>query len=91
MYSKVEQVSDERPSRRSRWERRAPPPDKTSNKVQCQTGKADIKDLNLHDCNLNPVELLTADTPGMSNDMFMQFRPALYDTIPELEHCNSMV
>ena len=56
IYSKIEQVSDERPSRRPRRERRARPPDKTSNKVQCQTGKADVKDVNPHNC--NSVELL---------------------------------
>ena len=49
MCRKVEQVSDERPSRRARWERRAPRPDETTNKVQCQPNESDIKDVGPHD------------------------------------------
>ena len=45
----VEEVPDERPSRRPGREWRAAPPDKTANEVQCKTDKGDIKDADPHD------------------------------------------
>ena len=61
----------------------ARPPDKASNKVQCQTGKADVKDVNPHDC--NPVGLVYSRRSVDGYHMLMQFGSALYDTILGLE------
>ena len=75
IYRKVEQISDERPPWRSRGERHAPIPDKTSNEVQCQTSKGHIKDVEPHD--RNPMEQFCG---GTNSDMFMQLEQALYPT-----------
>lgn len=48
----IEQVSDDWPSRRSRRKRRPSPSDKTTDKVQRQTGEADTKSMNPHNLDL---------------------------------------
>ena len=68
IYRKVEQVSDQRPSRWSRRERHAPSPDKTPSEVQCQTSKGHIKDVEPHNRNL-----MEPFCRGTSDDIFVQF------------------